>query len=43
MNRAIALHSLRPVVDRVFKFDKARDALRYMQNGKHLGKIVVEI
>jgi NADPH:quinone reductase-like Zn-dependent oxidoreductase len=43
MNRAIALHTLRPVVDRVFKFDEARDALRYMQSGKHFGKIVVEV
>jgi NADPH:quinone reductase-like Zn-dependent oxidoreductase len=43
MNRAIALHSLRPVVDRVFKFDEAGDALSYMQSGKHFGKIVVEV
>ncbi len=43
MNRAIALHTLRPVVDRVFKFDEARDALRYMQTGKQFGKIVVEV
>jgi NADPH:quinone reductase-like Zn-dependent oxidoreductase len=43
MNRAIALHRLRPVVDRVFKFDEARDALRYLESGKHVGKIVVEV
>jgi NADPH:quinone reductase-like Zn-dependent oxidoreductase len=43
MNRAIALHGLRPVVDRVFEFDRARDALRYLQNGQHLGKIVIRL
>jgi NADPH:quinone reductase-like Zn-dependent oxidoreductase len=43
MNRAIALHRLRPVIDRVFKFDQVRDALRYMQSGQHVGKIVVEV
>jgi NADPH:quinone reductase-like Zn-dependent oxidoreductase len=43
MNRAITLHRLRPVVDRVFKFDEARDALRYMQSGQHVGKIVVRV
>jgi NADPH:quinone reductase-like Zn-dependent oxidoreductase len=43
MNRAITLHQLRPVVDQVFEFDEARDALRYMQSGKHFGKIVIKI
>jgi NADPH:quinone reductase-like Zn-dependent oxidoreductase len=41
MNRAIALHRLRPVVDRVFPFAEAREALRYMESGKHFGKIVL--
>jgi NADPH:quinone reductase-like Zn-dependent oxidoreductase len=43
MNRAIALHGLRPVVDRVFEFDRARDAMRYLQSGQHLGKIVIRL
>jgi NADPH:quinone reductase-like Zn-dependent oxidoreductase len=41
MNRAISLHQLRPVVDRVFPFDEAREALRHLESGKHLGKIVI--
>ena len=41
MNRAIALHGLRPVVDRVFPFDQAREALAYMESGAHFGKIVI--
>jgi NADPH:quinone reductase-like Zn-dependent oxidoreductase len=43
MNRAIALHQLRPVVDRVFPFDQAVEALRYMENGAHFGKIVIRL
>jgi len=39
MNRAVALHKLRPVVDRVFPWTQARDALRYMEAGAHFGKL----
>lgn len=39
MNRAIALHKLKPVVDRVFPFNEAREALAYMESGAHFGKI----
>jgi NADPH:quinone reductase-like Zn-dependent oxidoreductase len=39
MNRAIALHQLRPVVDRVFPFAEVREALRYMESGAHFGKV----
>ncbi len=41
MNRAISLHAMRPVVDRVFGFDEARDAYRHMESGAHFGKIVI--
>ena len=43
MNRAIALHKLRPVVDRVFAFAEIREALRYMESGAHFGKICLRI
>ncbi len=39
MNRAIALHQLRPVVDRVFAFDEIRAALQYLESGAHFGKV----
>ncbi len=39
MNRAIALHQLKPVVDRVFPFTEIREALRHMESGAHFGKI----
>jgi NADPH:quinone reductase-like Zn-dependent oxidoreductase len=41
MNRAIALHQLRPVVDRVFPFAEAQEALRYMESAAHFGKIAL--
>jgi NADPH:quinone reductase-like Zn-dependent oxidoreductase len=41
MNRAIAIHQLRPVVDRVFGFEDAREALRYMESAGHFGKICI--
>jgi len=43
MNRAIAVHELRPVVDRVFSFEEAAEAYRYVQSGAHLGKVVIKI
>ncbi len=42
MNRAIALNALRPVIDRIFPFEEAREALAYMESGSHFGKIVLK-
>ena len=42
MNRAIAQHRLRPVVDRVFPFKEARQALAWMASQQHFGKVVVK-
>jgi NADPH:quinone reductase-like Zn-dependent oxidoreductase len=39
MNRAIALHRLRPVVDKVFAFGEVREALHHMESARHFGKI----
>ncbi|NMG08075.1 NAD(P)-dependent alcohol dehydrogenase [Brasilonema sp. UFV-L1] len=41
MNRAIALHDIKPIVDRVFPFEEARQALEYMESGAHFGKIAL--
>ena len=43
MNRAMTLHSMRPVIDRVFPFDQTRDALKYLQSAQHFGKIVISV
>ena len=41
---ALEPFELKPVIDRVFKFeDDIRDALKYMETGSHFGKIVVRI
>ncbi|MET3822918.1 NADPH:quinone reductase-like Zn-dependent oxidoreductase [Burkholderia sp. PvR073] len=41
MAAAIALHELRPVIDRVFEFEALRSALDYMARGQHFGKICI--
>lgn len=41
MNRAIARHRLKAVVDRVFPFAEAREAYRYLESGAHFGKVVI--
>jgi NADPH:quinone reductase-like Zn-dependent oxidoreductase len=41
MNRAIALHQMRPVVDRVFPFADAPAAYRHLESGAHFGKVVI--
>lgn len=43
MNRAIALHRLQPVVDRVFPFDQAPAAYEHLASGSHFGKVVVAV
>lgn len=43
MNRAIVTHKMKPVVDRVFSLEETREALRYMESGQHLGKIVIRV
>lgn len=43
MNRAIALHQLRPVVDRVWGLEQAPEALAYLESGAHFGKVVIRV
>ncbi len=43
MNAAISLHRIEPVVDRVFAFEEAKDAYRYLKGATHVGKVVVAI
>jgi NADPH:quinone reductase-like Zn-dependent oxidoreductase len=43
MNRTITLHNIRPVIDRVFPFGEAREALHYLERGAHAGKVVIAI
>ncbi|MFN8009054.1 MAG: zinc-binding dehydrogenase, partial [Terriglobia bacterium] len=34
---------IRPVIDRVFPFDQAKDGLAYLETGRAKGKVVVKI
>ena len=43
MNRAIALHKIRPICDRVFPLESVRSALEYMESGEHFGKICIQL
>ena len=43
MNRAVEFNALKPVIDKVFAFDDAREAYRHMAAGAHFGKIVVAV
>jgi NADPH:quinone reductase-like Zn-dependent oxidoreductase len=43
MNRAIALHQMRPVIDRVFELSETRAALHHMESGAHFGKVVIRV
>ncbi|MBO0883440.1 MAG: NAD(P)-dependent alcohol dehydrogenase, partial [Mycobacterium sp.] len=42
MNRAIAAFGIRPVIDRVYRFDEAADAYRHFRDGKPFGKVVIQ-
>jgi len=41
MNRAIAENRIRPVIDRVFPWRDFAEALRYLGEGRHFGKIAL--
>ncbi|MFI1151361.1 MULTISPECIES: hypothetical protein [Streptomyces] len=41
MNRAVAAHGLRPVVDRVHRFEEAHTACRAYATDAPFGKVVI--
>ncbi len=41
LNRAIAMHRLKPVIDRVFPFEEAQAAYRYYQEAQPFGKVII--
>lgn len=43
MNRAISLAKLKPVIDRTFSFEDAKQAFAYQASGAHFGKIVIKV
>jgi NADPH:quinone reductase-like Zn-dependent oxidoreductase len=43
MNKALALHGIKPVIDRVFEFNDAQNAYRRMRSASHFGKLVIAV
>ena len=43
MNRAIEVNHVKPLVDKVFPFDKAVDAFRCQAEGDFVGKVVITV
>lgn len=41
MNRAIVLHKLKPVIDRLFTFSEAKLAYEHFEARRHVGKVVI--
>ncbi|MES3028780.1 MAG: NAD(P)-dependent alcohol dehydrogenase [Pseudomonadota bacterium] len=41
LNRAVGASGLKPVIDRVFAFEEAREAFAHLESGTHLGKVVI--
>lgn len=42
MNKAIQFHAMRPVVDRVFGFFQLPEALTYLREARHFGKVCLQ-
>jgi NADPH:quinone reductase-like Zn-dependent oxidoreductase len=43
MNRAIAHHQLKPIIDRTFTFTEANEAYQYLKGGSHFGKVIIQL
>ncbi len=43
MNKAIETNKVRPIIDKVFRFDEAKEALYYLERASHFGKVVIKI
>lgn len=43
MNRSISHSQIRPIIDRVFGYEELPDALHFLAEGSHFGKIVIQI
>ena len=43
MNKLISAVNLKPIVDKVFSFEEAREAYEYQASQKHVGKVVIKV
>ncbi len=39
----MAAHNIKPIIDRVYDFDQANEAVHYMASGKKIGKVVIRV
>jgi NADPH:quinone reductase-like Zn-dependent oxidoreductase len=42
-NRALSASAIKPIIDRTFAFDQARQAYEYLASGQHFGKVVIRL
>jgi NADPH:quinone reductase-like Zn-dependent oxidoreductase len=43
MIRAMEAHEIRPIIDEIFPFAHANEALAKLESGTHFGKIVIRL
>ncbi|KAL4873946.1 hypothetical protein BDV12DRAFT_158792 [Aspergillus spectabilis] len=43
MNAFYEKHHIKPVVNKVFSFDEAPEAFKFLANGSHFGKVVIKV
>jgi NADPH:quinone reductase-like Zn-dependent oxidoreductase len=43
MNRLISVNKIQPVIDRVFEFEEAEQAYKYLESQQHVGKVVIRV
>jgi NADPH:quinone reductase-like Zn-dependent oxidoreductase len=43
MNKFLEEHGIKPVIAKVFAFEDAKDAYRYVREETHMGKVVIRI
>ncbi|OJJ82460.1 zinc-dependent alcohol dehydrogenase family protein [Aspergillus glaucus CBS 516.65] len=43
MVRFIEKHEIHPVICKIFSFEEAKDALKYLESGSHFGKVVIQV
>lgn len=43
MNQVLQEHQIKPIIDRVFPFNEAQEAYRYLKSAAHFGKVVIQL
>ncbi|MNX46998.1 hypothetical protein D3C86_775470 [compost metagenome] len=43
MNRAIEINDIHPIIDKVYKIEKIKEAYKRIENGDMVGKIVISL